>query len=140
MNLAVPTLVLAAAAGWAAVAAAASPGAYSISETDSSKPGDRQDEVRCLRPEQVDTQGFLVPRQTLAAHDSCQVTRGRTESASTQWSAACAGVMRLNVQQRNSGNDFQIEFSLRTEDKHVSDGRIQATALGRACHPIETAF
>ena len=123
-----------------ASAHAARPGAYSVTETDSATPGKGKTEVRCLRPQQVDAQGFLVPRQTLAAHESCKVTPGRTDATVAQWSAACAGELRLGVQQQNTGDDFQLSVSVKTDENHVANAMIKAQALGRACTRIDPAF
>ena len=130
-------LALASAAAWGA-----RPGAYAVTETDSVNPGASagQGEVRCLRPEQVDAQGFLVPRQTLAAHDSCKVSMGRADAASLQWSAACAGDMGMDVRQQNRGDDFQVDVELKSEAQHVANSQIKAQALGRACLSIEPTF
>lgn len=123
-----------------ASAHAARPGAYRVTESDAGSAGKSKTEVRCLRPQQVDAQGFLVPRHTLAAHESCKVSAGRSDASSTQWSAACAGDMRIGVQQRNQGEDFQLEVSVKTDESHVTSAQIQAQALGRACTALDITF
>lgn len=123
------------------LASAASPGAYSVVENDLSSPAKPPKiYVKCLRADQVDPRGFLVPGKTLASDETCKVGPVRAGEASVfRWNASCADDTEYAVIQRNAGDDFQIDATVGFAGAEIK-ARFHATRLDRACRPDDESF
>ena len=125
------------------LASAASPGAYSVVENDLSSPAKPpKTYVKCLRADQVDPRGFLIPGKTLAPDETCKVSPARAGEASVfRWNASCAGDTEYAVIQRNAGDDFEIDATIVLGFGGVEiKARFHATRLDRACRADDDSF
>jgi hypothetical protein len=124
---------------------AATPGAYSISEADPSSPKESlKSKNRCIGADQIDENGFLVPKKTLASNDGCAVVRTEFNRKDMrewlEWNAVCAGVIKYDVIQRNSGNDFEMDVLLTLASGTEKRIQFKASYLGRPCTSDDQPF
>lgn len=124
---------------------AVTPGAYSISEADPSTPEDAlKPQDRCIDANQIDADGYLLPKKTLASSDGCAIVRTEFNRKNMrewlEWHAVCAGVIKYDVIQRNSGDDFELDLLLTLASGTEKRIQFKASYLGRSCTSDDLPF